>query len=246
MKDIVYSLEDVIIGRPYPFELGGRYFYIYPVTLAKMFILHRQLESLGINRKILNANPYLEAMRIVRENKDVCCQILSYHTSPNTYRDLYDIESWQERHDFFMKEMVEDDMAALLINVLATDNTEDFIKHLGLDKERERMAEVMRIKDKNGSGKTVQFNGVSVLGSFIQPLMEIGFTDSEILYEKGYTYLRLVLADKMATIYLTEEESNSVPTSLGGGLVDANDPAAMKEIASLMNKYGIKKKGDRK
>ena len=245
MKDIVYNLEDVIIGRPHPFTLGGRHFYIYPVTLAKMFLLHRQVESLCINRKILNANPYLEAMRLVRENKDVCCQILAYHTAPNTYRDLYDVEKWQERHDFFMKEMESNDMASLLISVLTTDKTETFIKHLGLDKERERMAEVLRIKEKGGGGTNIQFNGVSLMGAFIQPLMEMGFTDNEILFEKGYTYLRLRLADKVATIYLTEDEKQSVPSSLGGTLLDANDPEAMKEVSALMNKYGVRCKEEK-
>ena len=72
--------------------------------------------------------------------------------------------------------------------------------------------------------------------------MEMGFSDDEILYEKGYTYLRLRLADKVTSIYLTEEELNSVPTSLGGGLLDANDPEAIGEIAAIMSKQGISRK----
>ena len=239
MKDIVYNLEDVIIGRPHPFTLGGRQFYLYPVTLAKMFLLHRQVDSLGINRKLLSVNPFFEAMRLVRENKDVCCQILAYHTAPNTYKDLYDIKKFNDRKEYFMKEMESDDMASLLINLLTSEETEQFIKHLGLDKERKRLAKVMEIKDKNGSGTNITFNGVSVMGSFIQPLMEMGFTDTEILYEKGYTYLRLHLADKITSIYLTEDERQSVPTSLGGGLLDANDPEAFKELSALMGKYGV-------
>ena len=239
MKDIVYNLEDVIIGRPHPFTLGGRQFYLYPVTLAKMFLLHRQVESLGINRSLLNTSPYVEAMRLANHNRDVCCQILAYHTAPNTYNDLYDIEKFNERKEFFMKEMESEDMASLLINLLSTDKTEQFIKHLGLDKERERLAKVMEIKDKNGSGTNITFNGVSVMGAFIQPLMEMGFTDNEILFEKGYTYLRLRLADKVTSIYLTEDERQNVPTSLGGGLLDANDPEAFKELSALMGKYGV-------
>jgi len=239
MKDIVYNLEDVIIGRPHPFTLGGRQFYLYPVTLAKMFLLHRQVERLGINRALLNTSPYVEAMRLANHSRDVCCQILAYHTAPNTYNDLYDIEKFNERKEFFMNEMESEDMATLLINLLSTDKTEQFIKHLGLDKERERLAKVMEIKDKNGSGTNITFNGVSVMGAFIQPLMEMGFTDNEILFEKGYTYLRLRLADKVTSIYLTEDERQNVPTSLGGGLLDANDPEAFKELSALMGKYGV-------
>jgi hypothetical protein len=138
-----------------------------------------------------------------------------------------------------MQEMESDDMASLLINLLTADQTEQFIKHLGLDKERERLAKVMEIKDKNGSGTNITFNGVSVMGAFIQPLMEMGFTDNEILFEKGYTYLRLRLADKVTSIYLTEDERQNVPTSLGGGLLDANDPEAFKELSALMGKYGV-------
>ena len=242
MKDIVYNLEDVIIGRPHPFTLGGRQFYLYPVTLAKMFLLRRQVDSLGINKKLLGVNPFFEAMRLVRENKDVCCQILSYHTCPNTYHDLYVIEKFNERKDFFMQEMESDDMASRLINLRTADQTEQFIKQLGLEKERERMAKVTEIKEKNGSGTNITFNGISVMGSFIQPLMEMGFTDDEILYEKGYTYLRLRMADKVTSIYLTEEERQNVPTALGGGLLDANNPESFKELAALMGKQGVKAK----
>lgn len=141
-----------------------------------------------------------------------------------------------------MQEMESDDMASLLINLLTADQTEQFIKHLGLDKERERMAKVTEIKEKNGSGTNITFNGISVMGSFIQPLMEMGFTDDEILYEKGYTYLRLRMADKVTSIYLTEEERQNVPTALGGGLLDANNPESFKELAALMGKQGVKAK----
>ena len=240
MKAIEHTLADIIIARPHPFTLGERLFYIYPVTLAKIFLLHRQIESLGIDRQLLENDPYMEAMRLVLQNKDACCQILAYHTSPNTYNDLFDIQAWQERKDFFMCELENEDMASLLINVLTADKTDDYIKDLGLDKERQRLEAVMKIKEEKGGGKSIAFNGTSVMGAFILPLMEIGFTDNQILYEKSYTYLRLLLADKVTSIYLTEEEAQSVSTSFGGDLPDANKPGSFKTISALMEKRGIK------
>ena len=50
------------------------------------------------------------------------------------------------------------------------------------------------------------------------------------------------MADKVTSIYLTEEERQNVPTALGGGLLDANNPESFKELAALMGKQGVNAK----
>ena len=63
MKDIEYEIADVIIERPQEFKVGRKYFKLYPVTLAKMFLLKQQIDGLNINGEILEANPYMEERR---------------------------------------------------------------------------------------------------------------------------------------------------------------------------------------
>ncbi len=238
ISDIEYDLADVIIGRPYPFSVGRKRFNLYPVTLAKLFLLKRQIEILGINESLLNINPYMEALRIVEANREACCLILAYYTAPNTQKDLFDNRAITIRKNFFAKEIDNSDLASMMIMVLTSDKTEQYIKHLGIDKEQERLRIVMEIKSKHDKN-TMSFGGKSIFGTFIAQLKEMGYTDDEILYQKGYSYLRLVQADKINSIHLTDKEMEEVPSSTNTDFLDANDPANADKIFASLKARGI-------
>lgn len=239
MNEIEYILSDVIIGRPHGFTVGRKHFYLYPVTLAKMYLLKRQIDNLEINNTILKANPYLEAIRVAKEHRDVCCNILAYHTAPNTYKDLFDNRAISIRKNFFAKELTDEELATQIIMVLTADKTEELLQYLGLDKEREKLRKVMAVKEKHEKNM-LSFNGKSLFGTFICQLKELGYTDNEILYEKGYTYLRLILADKVATVHLSDEERQDIPTTLGGTMLDGNDPKSREALKARLMQRGVK------
>lgn len=229
--DNEYDLTDVIIGRPQEFKVGRKTFRLYPLTLAKMLLLKRQIDGLKLNMDILKANPFLEALRVVRDQRTTCCTILAYHTAPNTYKDLFDTKSIATRRNFFDKSLSDEDMASLLIIAL-DDKADRLMKHLGLDKEREKLQEVLKVKQKHDKN-SMSFCGLSLFGTFIGQLKEMGYSDNEILYEKGYAFLRLMLADKVTQIILTDEERKEIPESMGGTYVDANDPKNAEKIMAL-------------
>ncbi len=234
MKEIEYDLADVIIGRPHGFTVGRKHFYLYPITLAKLFLLKRQIDSLGIDQSVLRINPILEAMRLVNKDRDTCCQILAYHTAPNTYKDLFDNRAVTIRKNYFAKEMEDGDIASLLIMVLTADKTEKFIKELGLDKERERLNRVMEVKRKHDKN-TLSFNGFGIFGTFIVQLKELGYSDNEILYERPYSFLRLMLADKVVSLHLSDEERTELSREDGGTFFDASNPDNAAKILKFMN-----------
>lgn len=236
MNDIEYDYADVIIGRPQDFRVGRKSFKLYPVTLAKMFLLRRHLEGLGLNTESLKINTYMEALRLSQDNREECCHILALHTAPNTYKDLYDTRAITIRKNYFIENLSDEDLASLLIYVFSSDKTEAIMKHLGLDKEHERYGRVIDVKkDKN----TMTFNGLSIFGTLIVPLKEMGYTDNEILYEKSYAFIRLALADKVSTVYLTDEERKNLKTEYGGTLIDGNDPNSIGKVMEVFGNKGI-------
>lgn len=247
-KDLEEALSDVLIGRPHEFKVEWKQkgmrkqkrFCLYPVTLAKTMLLRRHVETLNLDNDILSKNPFLEALRVVKERKRTVCTILAYETAPNSKKDLFDMKEITFRRDFFDKHLSDDDMATLLILAL-DDKTDKLMKHLGLDKEHERMMKVMAVKQKHDHN-SITFGGLSIFGTFIGQLKEMGYSDDEILYEKGYSYLRLMLADKMTQVILTDEESREIPTGLGGGFVDANDPENAKKIMAALKTRGVSSK----
>lgn len=230
-ENIEYELADIITQKPHEIKVGRKLFRLYPVTLAKQFLLKRIMDGLSMNTSVLRKNPYMEALRLAETNRKVCCHILAIHATPNTCKDLHNSKAITERRNVFSKMTIED-IATLLIYVLTSDKTERMLHELGLDKEQKRMSEVMDIKRQNGKNN-LTFGGLTIFGSFIGQLKELGYSDNEIIYEKGFTFLRLMLADKITSVYLTDEELQNVSTTAGGTLLDANDPASFEKLKSL-------------
>ena len=143
-----------------------------------------------------------------------------------------------ERRNVFEK-MRTEDVATMLVNVLTTDYTKDIIEYFGIDKEQKRLAVIMEIKRKN-SKNNLSFGGLTIFGTFIGQLKEMGYTDDEIIYEKGYAYLRLMLADKITSVYLTDEELQDVPTDSGGTMIDGNSPDAFEKLKTALAGRGLK------
>ena len=239
-KNIEYDIADVVIGRPYDFSVGHKRFCLYPVTLAKMYLLGRQVDNLNINKDNLQANPYMEVLRIVKNDRETCCHILAYHATPNTYKALFTRKTIVEKKNVFQVELTDEELASLMVVVLKADRTEEFMDSLGILKDNQDKAKVIEIKSKSDK-EYVYFGGNSVFGRFIAPLKEMGYTDDEILYEKGYTYLRLMLADKAVSIHLTDEERQQLGMT-ASGTIDANDPENTRKIINIFKERGIEKR----
>lgn len=212
-REIEQYLSDAIMGRPQGFSIGERHFSLYPLTLGKMQILQRQIESLDINQQTLQENVSVEALRLAEEKQDVCLTIIAYHTCKNA-DEVFDNILVSERKALFKKEMSNEEIASLMLIVLSSDKTALFFKHLGIDKEQERMNTVMRIKNK-GDKNNITFGGKSIYGTLIDAACErYGWTKEYVVWGIDFTSLRLMLADKVNSIYLTDEEAKKVPASV--------------------------------
>ena len=60
-KQLELDIADTIIDRPKGFSVGRRHFYLYPVSLGKMYLEKRIISNLNINIELLQANPYIES-----------------------------------------------------------------------------------------------------------------------------------------------------------------------------------------
>ncbi len=219
----IYALADVITGRPHNFAVGKKHLQLFPITLAKIYILQPYYDAIGFGQ-FAATSPQLYALKAVKEHRSECCTILAYHATPNTYKDLFCHQKMVERRNIIDKASPED-LATLLLVALTADKTEELVKYLGLDKEQERMANVMKVKKENGKNN-VTFGGITIFGSFIGQLKELGYTDNEIIYERPYGFLRLMLADKVVSVYLSDDELQNLTQDDGGTMIDGNSPDA--------------------
>lgn len=229
-----YDLADIILGKPHDFRAGDRRFCLWPVTLGKMFMLRPYMEAAGVD-SLTGANPYASALRLVREKKEPCAAILAIHTIKNRRKCLLDPSEIRRRTDFFASELVDEDLASLLVIVLTGDRTRQVAVHLGLDRERERLEEALRVKR---SSNTLSFGARSVFGSFIAPLKEMGFTTDEIIFECGYGFLRLMVMDKQTSLYMSDEEIQQIGGS-AGALIDGDGADADSQLEAFFASKGV-------
>lgn len=234
-EDIEQYIADAIIERPYGFSVGNEHFYLYPVTLGKIFLLQRLIEALEVNQKNLQVDVSAETLRLAERKKDVCLTIIAYHTC-KTSDEIHDSLLIANRKELFAKEFTKEDVAALMMIVLSSDKTSLFMKHLGIDKEQDRLAIVMRMKS-GGDKNNLTFGGVSQFGSLLDAACErYGWTKEYVVWGIDYTSLRLMLADKITSVYITDEERKKLPASVlnkNEETIKADDPKNKALIQSM-------------
>ena len=231
-RELDIALADIVTGRPHEFTVGRKHLRLYPLTLAKTFELKGHMERLDINFDLLAIDPYIEALRLSQSRRDVCNSILAIHTAKNTCWDLYNNKAFAERRNL-MASLKYEDMAMLMMIVLTADKTDAVMEQLGIRHERERMSRVAAVKKENDRNQ-LTFGGVSIFGGFIGQLKKMGYTDDEILYERPYGYLRMMLADEPTTVYLTDDELSKLPVNAIGNVLDGNDPASFEKLKTML------------
>ena len=232
-KDTEQYLTDTITERPYGFSVGERHFYLYPVTLGKMYILQKYIELMAVDKENIRKNLYVEAIRLAKEKRDICLNVIYIHTC-KTKDEIFDTGRQAEITALFNKEMTDDDVAALTIIVLSADKTDTLVKQLGIEKEQRRMRITMDEKNEDDKSN-LTFGGVSIYGSFIYPLLELGISWNEILWERSYTNLRLLLSDKVNSVFVTDTERKKIPAWVfgNGQYIKADDPKNKEMIKAM-------------
>lgn len=231
-KQLELDIADTIIDRPKGFSVGRRHFYLYPVTLGKMYLQQRIVENLELNTELLRVNPCVEALRLVETKKEDCCLLLAYHTL-QTKKDVLNNRIVTIRKNIFLREMENEDIATLTLACLTSDKTTNIAQHLGIDKELRRMSDVAKAKKSNN---TYTFGGKSIYGALIDAACErYKWTFDYVVWEISYTNLQLLLKDKVNSLYLTDEEMKTVHINNTSAIIDGNNMELVMDAIQEMN-----------
>ena len=231
-KQLELDIADTIIDRSKGFSVGRRHFYLYPLTLGKVYLQKRVIDNLDLNRELLQVSPYAEALRLVSEKKEDCSLLLAYHTL-QTKRDILNNRTVTIRKNFFLKEMDDEDLATLLLSCLTEDKTAILIQHFGIDKELERMSEVMKAKSNSNS---FSFGGKSIYGALIDAACErYKWTYDYVVWEISYTNLQLMLKDSIKSVYLTDDEMKNVHINNTSTIIDGNSKESVMNAIQGMS-----------
>lgn len=230
---IELDIADAIMERPYSFTIDERHFFMYQPTLGHLYLIQPILAGMGMNEVILRANPYAEAIRLCIENGDRVCRVIAYLTIKRPSL-LFKENFVKERIEFFKEHVNIEDMAQMLILALTFDKTSDFMKHLGIDREQHDKEMVMKAKEDNGN--TYTFGGKSTYGTLLaSACSQLGLTPKQAVWGISYVNLKMMLADNITSIYLTDEEKRRCRLPNDRTFISGDDASNMDKIMAMFN-----------
>ena len=144
---------DILLERPYLFEVGGERFAIYPPSLGLLSLMQIRLSKIGINPVALQSVGAIELLRVAKNKKKECCELIAI-ASCRTHEDALNDRETRRRAELFAECLDYDDVATLIVGVLQFNRHKQWMDEAGIIKERNRMAKVMRYKQ--GGGNTAQ------------------------------------------------------------------------------------------
>lgn len=228
--NIEMSIADTIMERPIGFKIGSRRFFLYRPTLGKIYLLSRWIKKLEANIDVLSINPYIETLRLCEEKRDIVCRIIAYH-SLRKKKDILDEEIVYSRQSFFAKKLDDEELAQLLVIVSTWDETELYMRYLGLDKERIMKERIAKYKN---DGNNISFGGQSSYGSLIDfACSRYGWSIDYVVWGISYANIKMLIADSATSVYLTKEEQRKLNISNDREVISGDDPSNIEKIKSM-------------
>lgn len=224
-----YDISDTLIERPVTFTYKRGRYSIYPLSLGKIQLCSRLIEALGFNQITKDKELYTLAIKTASEAKERCVRLISYVTLPGG--DCLD-ETKVSRRIREFKGIKSKDLASLLLLFLTMDKTDEIMREFAIDKEARRLSDVMKVKAESKDNGSLSFGGKSIWGALVDAACErYGWTYQYVIWGISFSALRLLLADHVKTVFLSDEERKRMPAiSRDGITVDASDTAALNEL----------------
>ena len=230
MEDIEIELIDAITEKPYCFFVKDKKFSIYPKTLGKIKLLQPVYDSLGADESNIALDPYLEALRLCKEKKEIVCRVIAYNTFQKKNQILNDYLV-KNRADFFLNELDDEDLASLLVLLITDDKVQKFSDYLGITKDTAMKQKIAKLKKDNNN---VSVGGSSLYGTLIDfALNRYGWTIDYILWGVSYINLSMLYADQIITVSLTPEERRKLHIYDKDEVINGDDPQNIEKIKSI-------------
>ena len=211
------TLADAALGRPREFFVGRRRFCLYPPSLAVSLLASRRIQSIGIDATLLEADPAMEAMRLVSSARREVSALIALHTLRGR-RALTDSRCLSRRARLLSRSLADAELAQLLLVVLTEPGADTLLRDCGLAAERDRMKRISAIRREGG--RTLTFGGKTLFGSLIGPAMETFHIPYETaVWEMSLVSLRLLLSDHISSVFLSDDEMKKLSAHKDAGEV---------------------------
>lgn len=219
-----------LIAQPHPFKIGSRQYYLYPQSLGQSVLINNLCRRLGLD-KVASKNPLLAALKAIDADASLVCRIIAYATCRSKEQCL-DLTFIEEREKEFGSTLERNELATLLLLIITDDDIATFIHYLGLDREQQRIQKAMQAR---GDKNTLTFCGKSIYGTLIDSVCQrYGWTFDYVVWGISYANLKLLTADAIQTVFLTDEERRRTCLSSDNTVYNMDDPEARAKAIRLI------------
>lgn len=230
MTESEQLVTETLLDTPRRFELDGVEYAIWPETLGKSLMVRRIVDGIGF--KALANDTARSVVEAVKRERGRCAELVAVCTL-KTRDELTAADIISERAGIFAA--TDDGTLAELVTACLMSNAEatirDVAKATGIERDRERMQRVTSAKESRGM---YTFGGRTIYGGLIDMACErYGWTLDYVVWGISLANLRLMLADQLNSIYLTDAEMRRCHISNDRDVINADDPANNERIMRL-------------
>ena len=205
------TLADAVMNRPREFFIDHQRYCLWPLSLGMSLMIERHLAALGIDDNLLAKNPAMEAMRLASGKRAEVCYILAI-LSLRKYSELSNTQTITRRSNVFESKLSDDELAQLLLIALSEPKAETLISLSGIANEQKEQARIAQ--HKNRDGHTLTFGGKTIYGTLIDAACsKYGWAKEYVVWGIDLVSLRMMLADSVNSVYLSDEEMKALGIS---------------------------------
>lgn len=227
------DISDTLIERPVSFCYKHKRYSLYPLSLGKIQLCSRLIETLGFDKVGTDGELFMIALSAAENNKDKSIRLISYLT---LYGNLCLDESEVQKRMKEFRRIKDKDLASLLVLFLTQDKTEAIMREFKIEDESKRLSEVLKVKSESKENGSLSFGGKSIWGTLIDSACErYGWTYQYVLWGISFSALQLLLSDHIKTVFLTEEERKRAPRLATNTVIDAGDQKSLNEFIELQS-----------
>lgn len=223
----VKGLIETVKGLPMEFEAGGKPRKLYPATLGSVMMQGPLYGRLGLTESGLGREGAGELLAGVRRDREAACMIIAI-SSGRGYGHASDGAGLRALAEEYGRDLGDEEIAEVLFAVMGMARAEEVMAESGIMEDLKLKGRVSEIKGGDG----VSIGGRTVYGQLIGPVCRnYGWKPEEVVWDIPLTQLRLLLADEVSTVWLSDEERLRCGL-YGGGVIDAGS-ASLGELMGM-------------
>lgn len=224
---------DILLERRHEFTVHGKHYTLYPPSLGITMMLKGGLDAVGLDFAVFSANPVISVMSCVEAHPLDCCRLIALGTC-RSRDEAMSVQQIDRTAKHLHKWLDKEEVTSLVLIVISANKVAEFLEQSGIGRENERLRRVNSFKKND----MPTFGGKTIFGQMIDPACErYGWTYEYAVWGISYAALTALMADKVASVILTDEEKKKIPKHLleNEAPMSGDDPRNWQAMQRIMD-----------